>query len=379
MDLSVVIVSYNAVNFLRLTLQSVQSACKDLSVEVIVVDNNSTDNSVQMVEDEFPQFRMLSNKHNPGFSVANNQGINIAKGRYILLLNPDTVLAEDSFVKILRFMDLNKDVGGCGVRMLDGKGNFLPESKRGVPSIWNSICKLFGLSKLFAKTKMFDEYNKGYLNDIDNHQIEVLSGAFLLVRKKVVDLIGGLDERFFMYGEDIDFSYRIILSGYKNYYLSDTSIIHFKGESTVKDEKYIQRFYHAMILYAKKHFSKKQGYIFNSLIVIGIYFAKFVFQLKCLMGKRNNSPKKSKDRILIIGEDKKLLSYFENGILINEEQLEFEKGGILVFPLFTISFKKMIRLMDKYKNDFHFRFFDKTHRILLGSDLRNDKGVIFKV
>ncbi len=379
MDLSVVIVSYNAECFLRLCLQSVQAASLNLTVEVIVVDNNSSDNSVQMVETEFPQFKILANKNNPGFSVANNQGIKMTKGRNVLLLNPDTILAEDSLEKILNFMDANEDVGGCGVRMLDGKGNFLPESKRGLPSIWNSVCKLFGLSKLFSGTKLFDEYNKGYFNDKETHQIEVLSGAFLWVRKSVVDLIGGLDERFFMYGEDIDYSYRITLSGYKNYYLSDTSIIHFKGESTVRDEKYIKRFYHAMILYAKKHFSKKMGYVFNFLIVLGIYFARFVFTFRSFIGRRKDVPEIQNEVTLILGDDNQLLSYFKNGIMVKESQLDVFKGGMLIFPVGMIAFKKMIQLMGKYKNDFDFRFFDKPHRMLLGSDSKHDKGNIIKV
>lgn len=272
MKLSVIIVNYNVEYFLEQCLHSVRKACKNISSDVYVVDNNSVDGSVEMVAEKFPEVILIANKDNPGFSKANNQAIRLSKAEYVLLLNPDTVVEEDTFEKVIDFMDSHPDAGGLGVKMIDGKGNFLPESKRGLPTPAVAFYKIFGLSKLFPKSKKFAKYHLGHLSNDEIHEIDVLAGAFMLMRKETLDKVGLLDETFFMYGEDIDLSYRIILGGYKNYYYPETSIIHYKGESTKKGSlNYVFVFYNAMIIFAKKHFSQKHASIFSLLINMAIY------------------------------------------------------------------------------------------------------------
>ena len=273
MDLSVVIVNYNVKYFLEQVLLSVRNASKNLDIEVFVVDNNSVDDSVAMVKQKFKEVILIDNKDNVGFSKANNQAIRLAKAPYVLLLNPDTVVEEDTFNKCFDFMESNPQVGGLGVKMIDGSGKFLPESKRGFPDPFVAFCKTFGLSALFPKSKVFNRYYLGYLDDQKNHEVEVLAGAFMWLRKSVLDKVGLLDEAFFMYGEDIDLSYRIVLGGYKNYYLADTRIIHYKGESTKKGSlNYVKVFYNAMIIFAKKHFQGNQARIFVLMLRLAIYF-----------------------------------------------------------------------------------------------------------
>jgi GT2 family glycosyltransferase len=273
LDLSVIIVNYNVVYFLEQCLNSVIAASKNLKVEIFVVDNNSVDGSVELVKEKFPDVKLIANKENTGFSKANNQAIQMSSGRYILLLNPDTVVEEDTFEKTIKFMDENPDSGGLGVRMIDGKGKFLPESKRGFPSPWVAFCKIFGLSKIFPKSKTFGQYHLGYLSEFEINEIDVLSGAFMLMRKETLDKVGHLDETFFMYGEDIDLSYRIKLGGFKNYYFPDTKIIHYKGESTRKSSvNYVFVFYKAMVIFAKKHLSENNAKLFSFAINLAIYF-----------------------------------------------------------------------------------------------------------
>lgn len=270
--LSVIIVNYNVQYFLENCLNSVYKAAKGLAIEVIVVDNNSVDGSLEMLADKFPQTQVIANKDNKGFSVANNQAIAISKGELVLLLNPDTVVEENTFKTCIDFFNRTKDAGGLGLKMLDGKGNFLPESKRGLPTPAVAFYKIFGLSSLFPQSKKFGQYHLGHLSKEENHEIEILSGAFMMIRKSVLDEIGLLDESFFMYGEDIDLSYRITQAGYKNYYIADTQIIHYKGESTKKSSiNYVFVFYRAMAIFAKKHFSNKNARLFSTLINLAIY------------------------------------------------------------------------------------------------------------
>lgn len=271
--ISVIIVNYNVEYFLEQCLNSVFAALKEVRGEVLVVDNDSIDRSVAMVREKFPQVKLIENKKNSGFSKANNQAIKQAKGTYILLLNPDTVVEEDTFKKCIDFMDDHPEAGGLGVRMIDGKGKFLPESKRGLPTPAIAFYKVFGISRLFPKNKRFGRYHLGYLDEFSTHEVEILSGAFMFMRKSVLDKTGLLDEAFFMYGEDIDLSYRITKAGYKNYYFPETQIIHYKGESTKKSSvNYVFVFYRAMIIFAEKHFSQSHAKTFSFLIHLAIYF-----------------------------------------------------------------------------------------------------------
>jgi len=250
----------------------VKQALVGIKGEVFVVDNNSIDHSVEMVAAKFPEYHLIANKDNRGFSKANNQAIELSKGEYVLLLNPDTVVEEDTFKKVIAFMDGHPDAGGLGVRMIDGKGKFLPESKRGLPTPAVAFYKIFGLSRLFPKSKRFGHYHLGHLSEFETNEIEILSGAFMLMRKDALNKVGLLDEAFFMYGEDIDLSYRITKGGYKNYYFPETRIIHYKGESTKKSSvNYVFVFYRAMVIFAEKHFSQKNARLFSFIINFAVY------------------------------------------------------------------------------------------------------------
>ena len=273
MKLSVVIVNYNVKHFLEQCLHSVYKAAKGIETEIFVVDNNSVDGSARLIREKFPNLVYIENTENVGFSKANNQAIRLAKGEFILLLNPDTVVEEDTFRKVVSFMETHPDAGGLGVKMIDGKGNFLPESKRGLPTPEVAFYKMFGISKLFPRSKRFGRYHLSYLDENEVHSVDVLAGAFMLLRKETLDKIGLLDETFFMYGEDIDLSYRITKAGYKNYYFPGTTIIHYKGESTKKGSlNYVKVFYNAMIIFARKHFTGGKAGVFTFILQFAIWF-----------------------------------------------------------------------------------------------------------
>ncbi len=283
-DISIIIVNYNVQYFLDQCIQSIYKSKHELNLEIIVVDNNSQDGSIQMVKEKYPSVHLITNKNNPGFAVANNQAIDHAQGKYVLLLNPDTLLSEDALEVCYKKMENDKDIGALGIKMLDGKGNFLPESKRGFPDFWTAFYKMSGLSKLLPKSKTFNKYHLGHLDNNKNHEIEVLSGAFMFIRKSVLDKTGYLDEQFFMYGEDIDLSYRVLQAGYKNYYLADSSIVHFKGESTKKASvSYVKHFYNAMAIFNNKH-SKGNSFLLKKFIGLAIFLSGILsfFKLKIL-------------------------------------------------------------------------------------------------
>jgi GT2 family glycosyltransferase len=346
-QLSIIIVNYNVCHFLEQALISVSKASTNLDVEVFVVDNNSADGSVEMVKTKFPQVILIENTVNVGFSKANNQAIERAIGEYVLLLNPDTVIEVDTLDKCINFMDAHPTGGGLGVKMIDGKGDFLAESKRGFPTPWVAFYKIFGLAKLFPKSKRFGRYHLGYLDKNKTHEVEVLSGAFMLLRKSVIDITGSLDEDYFMYGEDIDLSYRIIKQGYKNYYFADTRIIHYKGESTKKTSvNYVFIFYKAMIIFAQKHFTSNNTGVLKLLINIAIY-------LRALIAIVNRITEKFLPIILdiiIISITLTGLYYFKNeSIPYNDPftQVVFKQ----IIPLFTFTWICALIFSRSYKND----------------------------
>ncbi len=283
MKLSVIIVSYNVKFFLEQCLRSCIKATQNLEAEIIVVDNNSVDESTEMVKKKFPNISLIHNQKNVGFSKANNQAILKAKGEFILLLNPDTLVEEDAFEKATFFMSEEKEVGAVGVQMIDGKGEFLDESKRGIPDFQTSIFKFLGLHKFFPNSKILNNYYLGNLDKNKRHEVEVLVGAFMLIRRSVLDKIGLLDEQFFMYWEDTDLCMRIVKKGYKNYYLGDVKIIHYKGESNKRHTlSFTIGFNKSMLSFVKKHFSKhllflpsiKVATIVKALIVLVRDFLK---------------------------------------------------------------------------------------------------------
>jgi len=272
-DLSVIIVNYNVKHFVAQALRSVAAAMDGLEVEVFVVDNNSVDGSVGYLKREFPWVNILANRENLGFAKANNLAIRASQSRYVLLLNPDTVIEADTLRKTVAYLDAHPKSGALGVRMVNGEGHFLPESKRSLPTPAVAFYKIFGLAKLFPNSKRFGRYHLTFLDEHKTHQVEVLSGAFMMLRQSVLDEIGLLDEDYFMYGEDVDLSYRILQAGYHNVYFADTRIIHYKGESTKKGSlNYVLVFYNAMLIFVRKHFSRGQSVALTGLIRSAIYF-----------------------------------------------------------------------------------------------------------
>ena len=280
MDLSVIIVSYNVRYFLEQCLHSVRKASEKADCEVFVVDNNSTDGSCSMVTGQFPDVKLIRNNYNAGFSVANNQAIKLSGGKFILLLNPDTLVEEDTFIRCISFMNGHPDAGSLGVKMINGNGKLLPESKRALPTPGTAFFKMSGLSVLFPRSQLFNRYYLGHLDSSTTSEAEIISGAFMFIRKEALDKTGLLDESFFMYGEDIDLSYRLLKAGYKNYYFPEVKIIHYKGESTKGNINSIVHFYNAMIIFVKKHYIESGHRSFFLIIRTAVYFWGLIALLK---------------------------------------------------------------------------------------------------
>jgi len=275
MELSVIIVSYNVKDFLKPCLLSVRRAIQNISAEIFVVDNNSEDGSAEMVEKDFPDVKLIKNNINSGFSAANNQAIRLAEGRFILLLNPDTLVEDDTLDLCLDFMSEHEDAGAIGVRMTDGKGRFLPESKRAFPTASAAFFKISGLAYLFPRSNLFSRYYLSHIDSMSTSVVEVIAGAFMFLRSEALQRAGLLDEDFFMYGEDIDLSYRINKSGFKNYYLPEAKIIHFKGKSTSRNNySDIFHFYEAMRIYVRKRALDGDYQCCSVIIISAIYLSE---------------------------------------------------------------------------------------------------------
>ncbi|MBK8484568.1 MAG: glycosyltransferase [Saprospiraceae bacterium] len=286
MKISVIIVNYNVRHFLEQCVASVRRALHSLQGEILVFDNASVDDSVLMLRQHFPDVHCIESKTNLGFSKANNAAAKLAKGEYVLILNPDTVLPEDCLIRCLEFLDAHPDAGALGVKMVDGQGKFLPESKRGFPGFWVSFCKMIGLYKLFPASSIFNGYYMGHLKENETNEVDVLTGAFMMMRKELWEKVDGLDEDYFMYGEDIDLSYRIQKAGYKNYYFPSTTIIHYKGESTSKGSlNYVVTFYNAMIIFAKKHFAGSNKFALIGFLSGIVWLKAFVASVQSTVSK----------------------------------------------------------------------------------------------
>jgi GT2 family glycosyltransferase len=352
--LAVIIVNYNVKHFIEQCLLSVRKALEGIDAEVWVVDNNSVDGSQQMLREKFPDIKLIESKENLGFSGGNNLAMRQAQAEYILLLNPDTIVEEGTFRKCLDFMDAHPDAGALGVKMIDGEGKFLPESKRGLPTPWVAFYKIFGFSKLFPHSKKFGRYHLGYLDKDQNNEVEVLSGAFMWMRKTVLDKIGLLDEDFFMYGEDIDLSYRVILGGYKNYYFAETKIIHYKGESTKKGSlNYVKVFYNAMIIFAQKHFSggKASAYIF--LIRMAVYFRALIAVFNRL-GQKIAFP--LTEAIMVFGATIGVKEYWEYIHKLQKDGKPYpEEFTYLAAPVYALVFISFLWIAGGYKWPFRIK------------------------
>ena len=286
MHLSIVIVNYNSKLLLEQCLVSIKKATKWIGNEIIIVDNNSTDGSKEYLPGKFTGVKFIFNDKNLGFAKACNQGFKISSGKYILFLNPDNIISESSLTDCISFFETHNDTGAVGVRMVDSRKRFLKESKRGFPTPSASFYKLFGLAAVFPKSKVFAKYYQGHLPEKENNPVEVLSGAFMMIKSEVFERVNGFDEDFFMYGEDIDLSIRIMQLGYKNYYLGQISITHLKGGSTRYNYKYVNDFYGAMHLFVKKHYRNKPA-AYRWFLKAGINVRKAIAIIALIFPKRN--------------------------------------------------------------------------------------------
>ncbi len=301
MDLSIIIVNYNVKEFLQNLIHSIEKASSTITKEIIIIDNASDDGSVDFIKEKFPYVKLNANQNNLGFGKANNIGLKEVRGKYILLINPDTIVAEDTFEKMIRFFENNPDAGLAGCKILNPDGTLQLACRRSFPGPWTSFTKVTGLSTFFNKSKIFARYNLTYLDENQTYEVDAISGSFMMMRRKVYDKVGGFDEQFFMYGEDLDFCYRVQKAGFKVYYVHSTQIIHYKGESTKRsslDETKV--FYSAMHLFVKKHLSSSLlvSLILRSAIAVRSVFAflgvkklivlslilDFIFFDLCLLG-----------------------------------------------------------------------------------------------
>ncbi len=274
-DLSIIIVNYNVKEFLQNLLESIYKATERLSAEIIIVDNASDDGSQEIIKQKYPSVILIENKENIGFGKANNQALQIAKGKFIVLINPDTIVKENTFEKLIEFFDRTPSAGLAGCKILNPDGSLQLACRRSFPGPWTSFTKVFGLSSLFPKSKLFAKYNLTYLDENKTYEVDAISGAFMMMRREVYEKIGGFDPAFFMYGEDLDFCYRTQQAGFKVYYFHETEVIHFKGESTKRskvDETKI--FYDAMHLFVKKHFSS--SFLVSGILQFAIILRKIV-------------------------------------------------------------------------------------------------------
>lgn len=374
MKLSVIILNYNVSYFLRQCILSVQESLVGIESEIIVVDNNSQDDSNKMVQHYFPDISFIQNKKNVGFSKANNQAVAIAKGKYVCILNPDTAVQKNTFKKAIEFADSKQDLGALGVKLIDGTGNFLPESKRNIPLPKVAFYKILGL-----KSRKYSYYSD-HVNETETAPVEVLVGAFMLLKREVYNEVGGFDEDYFMYGEDIDLSYKLLKANYKNYYLSTVSVLHYKGESTTKDRVYLKRFYGAMHIFYKKHF--KSNNIFKTLVFIGVSLAKVfsVFRVQ-----RDSQVSDSIENHFLLSDNISFLRKMSDATGVEFKSLSKSAAtdtkifnSYLIFDANYISYEKIFEIMEFHKNRGNvFRIKPINTEYLIGSDSSNSKGDVF--
>ncbi|TDW48599.1 GT2 family glycosyltransferase [Flavobacterium sp. 270] len=386
MQLSVIILNYNVRYFLEQCILSVREALSDIEGEIIVIDNNSTDESCLMMKERFPQIKLIQNKENFGFPKGNNIGVEQAKGKYICILNPDTIVAEDTFVKILAFAERQTNLGIIGCKLIDGTGHFLPESKRGVPTPWVSFTKIFGLYKVFPKWNIFNQYYAQHISENETGKVDILVGAFMLMQRNLYLELKGFDENCFMYADDIDLSYRALLKQKENYYFHETTVLHYKGESTVKDEKYMQRFQEAMTFFYQKHF--KKSLFFSVFIKIGIVFFSFI---KMFQGKIKGKPDpesyvlysldvKMFEKLSSIFKNKVIISDFKKEKMVNSSLIFKGKRVEIILDNQYVSFKKCIKIIETLRDkSITFKVFPKSTNFIIGSNSRNDRGQIIKI
>jgi len=329
------------------------------------------------MKQRFPKVKLIENKENSGFPKGNNIGAAVAQGEYICILNPDTVVAEDTFTKVLAFAKKQKDLGIVGVKLIDGTGNFLPESKRGIPTPFVAFTKITGVYKIFPKT--FGKYYAQHLSENETGKVEILVGAFMLMKRELYNEIGGFDENCFMYSDDIDLSYMALKKGKSNYYFHETSVIHYKGESTVKDGIYMKRNQQAMNFFYKKHF--RASFFFTVFMKIGIVFFSMV---KNFQGKPKT--KSSPEKYILVSEDEVLREKLENKwrTLVERQDItkSFAKNANteIIFDQNHLDFKTIIHAFESNKNkNFTFKILPESSDYVIGSDSSFDRGEIINI
>jgi GT2 family glycosyltransferase len=362
LKLSVVIVNYNVQYFLELCLKSVQKALVGIDAEIIVVDNNSPDDSCNRIKQLFPKIVLIENKENFGFSKANNQGVKNSKGDYICILNPDTVIAEDTFPKLLEFAKSKDNLGIVGCKLIDGTGKYLPESKRNIPVVKIALQKILGNSK---------SYYANHIQENDVAKVDVLVGAFMFMKRDVFSAIGGFDEDYFMYGEDIDISYKALSFGYKNYYYGETTIIHYKGESTLKDVFYAKRFYESMQIFYKKHF--KKNLVFDVFVWLGIKMA-YVFRKE----KKIHLKKPSTYYLISNQQNRRLARKLGKDLVLKSSITNIEDNSEIIFDAAILSYREIIEKMSQFseKEAVAFKILPHNSNYIIGSNSSFSQGEV---
>ena len=402
MLVSVIILNYNVRYFLELCLISVHKALEGIESEIIVVDNNSADGSCDMVLQRFPAVKLIQNKSNVGFPKGNNMGVAQASGKYVCILNPDTVVAEDTFSKIVAFAQAQSKLGIIGCKLIDGSGRFLLESKRGVPTPFVAFTKILGLYKLFPQATILGKYYATHLQEHETGQVAILVGAFMVLKRELYQELGGFDEACFMYSDDIDLSYRSLKAGYVNYYFGSTTVIHYKGESTVKDELYMKRFSQAMHFFYQKHFSDTKSVFkikersFTIFMTVGVYlFTRY----KALQGRSFfiSTKKIMAPKYVLVSNDQSLRQKVERALQkkVLFEKIKTEKMVLssivkeqinveIIFDTDFIDFKDCIALQEYAKKvgfnrKITFKIKPKATDFLIGSNNSTSRGEVVKM
>lgn len=371
MQLSVIILNYNVRYFLEQCILSVQKALKGIDGEIIVIDNASSDDSCEMMKAKFPNIKLIENASNFGFPKGNNIGVAQAKGEYICILNPDTVITEDTFAKILnsQLVTSNSQLGIIGCKLIDGTGNFLPESKRGVPSPWVAFTKIFGLYKI---SNYFGKYYAQHLSENQSGNVDILVGAFMMMKRELYLEVGGFDENCFMYSDDIDLSYLVLKAGKSNYYYHETSVIHYKGESTIRDGTYMKRFREAMQFFYKKHF--KKSWFFDVMMLFGSFVFSFLKKIQ-----QKNKPRIIDEYVVFSQAEldlklSKKVTYLTD---LNQFKNQRQKNIELIFDINSFNFTEIIIFMENNRNhNLTFKNYISSSNYLIGSNNSNDRGQI---
>ncbi|WP_064715259.1 glycosyltransferase family 2 protein [Flavobacterium succinicans] len=386
MQLSVIILNYNVRYFLEQCVLSVQKALENIEGEIIVVDNASSDDSCTMMQTRFPEVKLIQNSENLGFSIGNNIGVAAAKGEYLCILNPDTVVAEDTFLKVLAFAEAQKNLGIVGVKLIDGSGNFLPESKRGVPTPWVAFTKIMGLYRWFPSVSIFTKYYAQHVHPDQTGKVDILVGAFMFLPRELYLEVGGFDENCFMYSDDVDLSYQVLQKGKDNFYFHNTTVLHYKGESTIKDGTYMKRFQEAMRFFYQKHF--RVSFFFEIFMELGIFLFSI---LKMFQGKPKH--KKEFSAYCLFSDDEKVAQElqlalgkkvafraFKGEKMVNSSSFIKEKGVEILLDNNYISFRECISFLESLKNrGFAFKILPKSSNFLIGSDNNNERGTVLKI